>query len=196
MAPGVLKTNQWMHLAATVDAEGKGTLYVNGVAVAKASLFLPSKLLRPRQYNYIGKSNWSTDGHFQGKLAELRIWNTARSAADIKANMNRRLQSNEAGLVLHLPLDNSGEISDPARPSLRGQLHGTTWSLPAGLPLERNQASRASGMPATGCRTFRVRGLARMVSPDRFVQVGRRTVPAMGESRAGRSGVYSVFPGG
>jgi len=42
---------------------------------------------------------------FQGEIAELRIWNKARSKEEIKADKNKRLTGTEANLVAYYPLN-------------------------------------------------------------------------------------------
>ena len=44
--------------------------------------------------------------YFPGRVADMRIWNVARTDAAILADKDRRLAGNEAGLVLYYRLDN------------------------------------------------------------------------------------------
>ena len=37
--------------------------------------------------------------YFQGKIADVRVWNTARTEEQVRTNKDRVLQGNEAGLV-------------------------------------------------------------------------------------------------
>lgn len=73
------KEKQWYHIALVVD-RGKTTAYVNGT---KVITFSGSKTLGDF---LIGKSYNGNRG-LPGKLAEVRLWKTARSATDIKDNM-------------------------------------------------------------------------------------------------------------
>lgn len=84
-AAGVLKTDEWMHVAAVVDAAGKATLYVNAEPVATGALQLPRTLARAN--NYIGRSNWAGNEYFHGKMGSLRVYNRALSVAEIKQDM-------------------------------------------------------------------------------------------------------------
>jgi hypothetical protein len=115
VAPGVLKTGAWMHLAATIDAEGNGLLYVNGRTVASGKLNPPGAVIAQR--NHIGRSNWAGDGTFDGGLQQVRLWNIARSPDEIAARMNDILQGDEPGLVGYWPLDEGSglAIRDAAR---------------------------------------------------------------------------------
>ncbi len=50
-------------------------------------------------------NNDKDDAHWQGRISEVRIWDHERSAADIEADMGRRLTGAESGLVSYWPLD-------------------------------------------------------------------------------------------
>ncbi|MFB8796399.1 MAG: LamG-like jellyroll fold domain-containing protein [Microcoleus sp.] len=49
-----------------------------------------------------------------GQIAEVRIWNKARTQAEIQANMNKRLTGKEANLVAYFPLNlvETGKVLD------------------------------------------------------------------------------------
>ncbi|HNO80223.1 MAG TPA: hypothetical protein PKN33_19420 [Phycisphaerae bacterium] len=52
---------------------------------------------------------------FIGSLADVRLWNVARSETAIKSNMNDALTGSEAGLVAYWPLDEgAGAVADNA----------------------------------------------------------------------------------
>ena len=42
-----------------------------------------------RTANYLGRSNWVGDSYYAGSMDEVRIWNVARSTADIRSTMYR-----------------------------------------------------------------------------------------------------------
>jgi hypothetical protein len=98
-----LETKKWIHLAATIDASGMATLYKNGERIQTGRVHLPNNLRRT--INYIGRSNWSYDRFFHGQITDVRIWNTARTQAEIKANMSRRLSGKEGNLVAYYPFN-------------------------------------------------------------------------------------------
>jgi hypothetical protein len=68
--PNTLEIDKWTHLAATVDKSGMAKLYKNGQLIQSKQLSLPDTL--NRTLNYIGKSNWSNDGYFEGQMTEGR----------------------------------------------------------------------------------------------------------------------------
>jgi hypothetical protein len=77
----------------------------------------------------IGK-RYVNNSYFAGQLAELRIWNIPRTTAEIKANISRRLESIEPGLVGYWLLEKgSGEIAyDSSFSDSFGMIAGATWS--------------------------------------------------------------------
>lgn len=94
----VLETGKWLHLAATMDPAGNVRLYKNGQMIATATGGqLPNSMTRTK--NYFGRSNWSSDQYFDGKMAEVRLWNRARTQDEIQAAMSERLTGTEPGLV-------------------------------------------------------------------------------------------------
>jgi hypothetical protein len=76
-------TGQWVHVAVTLSGT-TGTLYVNGVAVGTntAIAHAPFRLAVTTQ-NWIGRSQYSGDPCFNGKLDDFRIYNGALSAAQV-----------------------------------------------------------------------------------------------------------------
>ncbi len=71
--------NQWSHIAATLSGN-TATIYINGVAAGTATVPTPVNIVR--NYCYIGKSNWQ-DPNANAIFDELRIWNVAKTQAEI-----------------------------------------------------------------------------------------------------------------
>ena len=92
-----LPLNQWSHIAATLSGT-TATIYINGVAAGTGTFPTPVNITRNKCY--IGKSNWS-DPYANAVFDELRIWNTAKTQAQIQASMNTELAGNEPGLVAY-----------------------------------------------------------------------------------------------
>lgn len=78
----VLLLNQWQHIAVTVSGLD-AKVYRNGALVGSQALTQTISGSR-RAYNYLGKSNWTLDAYFAGKLDEPRISKRARSGDWIK----------------------------------------------------------------------------------------------------------------
>ena len=97
----------WTHVACTYDSAGdkKIRLYVNGVETTYSTQ--TAGVGAPTDYTaghlFIG--GHSTTYRFDGRISDVRLWNVARSVANILADMNSRLIGDEAGLVGYWKLD-------------------------------------------------------------------------------------------
>jgi hypothetical protein len=116
-------------VTAVNDGTGKAYIYWNGELKASGeNQKVPQNASRSKQH--IGKSNWEQDAFFQGKIDELRIWNTARSQADIQNTMNQTLAGNEQGLVGYWQFD--GDTQDKTSNKRNGTLvNYSTYSYTA-----------------------------------------------------------------
>lgn len=80
-----LPSGQWVHVAVTLSGS-TGTLYVNGSAVATNTAMTHAPFrLRSTTQNWIGRSQYSADPYFNGKIDDFRIYNGALSAAEVAA---------------------------------------------------------------------------------------------------------------
>jgi hypothetical protein len=122
LATGVLDLNTWMHLAATINKEGKVVLYKNGqqIKTDNNSTSIIGKVSRNK--NNIGKSNWSGDGFFDGRISDLRIWNNVRTQQQIQDQIYATLSGREAGLVGYWPLNATNQARDLGPNALHGTI--------------------------------------------------------------------------
>jgi len=100
-----VKETGWFHFAMVWDAPSK-TLkgVINGVTAGKKTI--TAMLTTSASRLSIGYSpTFSGNGGFTGKIDEFRIWNVARSDAEIAATMKQRLTGKEAGLVVYYTFD-------------------------------------------------------------------------------------------
>lgn len=126
---------QWTHLAVVFDrTAGLARLYVNGqpqTATIDISTVTGS-VSNTNNLSFGSSVGWQ----FDGQAEELRIWNVARSAAQISDYYEKRALGTETGLVLcwHL-LEGAGTVAtDSSASALNGTLSGTiAWV--AGRPL-------------------------------------------------------------
>ena len=90
----------WTHIALTYDGE-KMKLYINGVKDSEHM----GAAVTPNGFNtlYAGGTADGTLG-FDGRLSDLRVWDTARTDAEIAANYTNRLTGAEAHLQGYWPL--------------------------------------------------------------------------------------------
>jgi len=101
-----LNDGQWHHIAYTFENDGSPDvtdvkLYVDG-QLDTPSVIVPSPI-------NTGNGSEVTIGHqkkpFQGQMDEIRIWNVARTQAQIKANMHHYLSGNEPYLQVYYTFD-------------------------------------------------------------------------------------------
>lgn len=119
-----LSTNTWTHVAVVYDGNTTIKTYFNGVEVSSnpfaAEFFVDDSSIE------IAKTEVSGD-RFNGKVDEIRIWNTARSDFQIMAAMQQMLLGNENNLVAYFPLDNNPLAGEAVR-DFAGNATGTTAS--------------------------------------------------------------------
>ena len=98
-AKNVRKPNTWHHVAFTYDGD-KGRLYVDGVRVDSTTnpTKWSGKVPDATPIGFIGS-------RFRGNLDEVRVWNVARTEAQIKANMDSLQDLNSTGLVAYYSMD-------------------------------------------------------------------------------------------
>jgi hypothetical protein len=110
-----LNDNQWHHLAA-VHAQGTTKVFVDGALVGSIneSLYDINSLNRT---SAIGAQFDGSEFHFHGFVDEVRVWNLARTAGEIQADMHRRLAGNETGLIGYWRCDEGeGQVLHDASP--------------------------------------------------------------------------------
>ncbi len=93
----IMQTNIWYHVAGVFD-NGTMTMYVNGNVVGTG----PSNPIAISSTPLvIGDSPGYPGRVFQGYIDEVRVWNVARTQAQIQANDTVNLPNNEPGLVAY-----------------------------------------------------------------------------------------------
>jgi subtilase family serine protease len=90
--------NEWVHIAAVLDQNAGMLLYINGTMASSSADKRPSDA-SVISANLGKVSNQGGSGYLDGQLDSLRVWNVARTQADIQANMGKQLSGNEPGLV-------------------------------------------------------------------------------------------------
>ena len=156
--------NQWVHVAFVLNS-GTGYLYVNGTQVGTGSLTTvntPSN----NQNIQIGQRVSGGTIPFNGSLDEIRVWDVARTAAEIQANMNREFCGQHPNLKLYLQLnegtaggnnmgitaaiDHSGNGNNGILSNFN--LSGTTsnWVTGSGI----GDGSSTSSLQETACDAF------------------------------------------
>ena len=129
-----LNTGNWVHVA-VVKNESTSTLYVNGVSEATGTVNRSPAL----DAFTIGNLNeWSAQQprYCPGKIDEVRIWSTARTQAEIQANLADELAGTETGLVHYYKMTNGSGTSltdNVSSGGISGTLNnGVAWA--SGFP--------------------------------------------------------------
>ena len=103
--------NDWVHIAVVYENK-QPTLYINGV-FAKTGLTSTRSAVYPS-----AEFGTGAYGKFKGKLKDIRIWNYARTQAEIQADMNKTLTGTETGLIGYWKMnEGQGTIINDSSPS-------------------------------------------------------------------------------
>jgi len=146
---GTIKTEialeRWYHLAVVVSNQ-QVELFVNGQS--QGAVALEGAIADNAEAELLIGKSYAANSSLAGQLAELRIWNIPRTVADIQANMSRRLESIESGLVGYWLLDKGAtEIAyDSCFSDNFGIISGATWSeskLPVAILSRKEKFSYA-----------------------------------------------------
>ena len=140
-----LELNSWAHLACTLN-RNSGTIYINGVEVGSGNIATPPKNVI-RKNNFIGRSSWHNLGVPDANVMydEIRIWNIAKSTAEIQSTMNTSLSGDEEGLVGYWNFDD-GTAKDLTPNGNDGEMKGDAQivnltDLPLSIVAEDNIAN-------------------------------------------------------
>lgn len=106
-----LSANTWYHCAVTV-AGNTVSFYVNGIAAGTSTI--SGSVYSSGTYTLkLGEQgDGCTCNRMNGKMDEVRIWNVARTQAEIKANMfNKNLPNNTSGFVAYYKMNEGSGTS-------------------------------------------------------------------------------------
>ena len=129
---GVAIDAAWHHLAITYDGSSQW-VYLDGVQKAGGTI---GAISNQRTNNKIGIGSTSYDIDSRpigGNIADVRVWNYARSAAEILAAKDAQLTGSESGLVGYWPLDEGfgTTVDDASANNNTGTLKsGLDWDNP------------------------------------------------------------------
>ena len=122
-APFPLQT--WHHVAVV----GNGTnvlLYLDGIQIKIGGIATKNYGTSPDRFTIgAGVLAGGNTEPFNGQIADVRLWKTARTQAEIQADMYKRLSGKESNLVAYFPL-NEIQLEGPTRKvsDLAGNNHG------------------------------------------------------------------------
>jgi hypothetical protein len=149
--PYAFTQGQWYHVAAVMTTTNT-QFYVNGSLIGTTSNGLNTSITGTNLT--LGTSAPSaTAEYFKGEIDEVRVWNTARTAAEISANKSVAITTpaTTAGLVAYYPIDQNitgsanataALLKDYAANSLNGKLYNY-WTTITSIVPSRNYVSAA-----------------------------------------------------
>jgi hypothetical protein len=123
-------TGEWVHLAGVYDGS-RWRLYRNGQEVASNPD--PVGVVPVKGAWAIGARGGGSERFFAGDIAEVRLWNVARTPEQIREDMRRDPRKDDTqGLIGSWSLsEGRGAIAGDRSPSqAHGVLRGATWSTP------------------------------------------------------------------
>lgn len=141
----VIDANIWTHLAFAYTASGSvGQIYFDGQPVTTYKTTTGTYTqMRDTTYAFmVGRQN--AGNYFVGCIDDVRLWNTARSAAQVLANYATELTGSESGLVGYWKFnDNTGTTADDLTSNAKdGTLtSGPSWRPYDGFDLYAHDAS-------------------------------------------------------
>jgi len=115
---GTISENTWTHVATVYDGTNI-TIYINGIS---SGTLASGNVTGSYNTFYIG--NTGGGSYFTGSMDEVRIWDDARTQAEIKANMYAELTGSENNLVAYYNM-NAGSgtsLADNSSNSYTGTL--------------------------------------------------------------------------
>ena len=104
----------WHHFALIMNRSGNLSSYIDGNLQNSVQGLAFNNL--SGAYLYLGARAYQTgtitnyDNHFDGKIDEFRLWNTARKAEQLKRDKQNRLLGDEYGLQAFLPFENYATV--------------------------------------------------------------------------------------
>ena len=168
-ATGAIASNRWVHVAVVRTSATNIKVYIDGVLTDDVNFSAPAAWT-PNRVNVGVRQRGSFDGFFSGRVDETRIWNVARTQAEIKATMfGKNLENNAPGLVARYRY-NEGSGTTAANSSTNtsgvdGTLtNGPTWtSSPIqfgrnAIHLDQFNDKFSAPLPSTATSNFTMEG--------------------------------------
>jgi hypothetical protein len=124
-----MNADAWTHVAMTYDGS-KMSLYKNGTFVGEVAATggpgstIKSETTLPFEFGIDRNFAGAAPAHFTGFIDEVRLWNVARSAAEIGDSFDTEIAPDTPGLVGYWKFDEPLS-SQLVRDSTSNALHGT-----------------------------------------------------------------------
>ncbi len=104
-SPLPLPLNRWVDVAVTVQGS-TASLFVDGAQVASGTVAAPVGVVRTN--NWIGRPHWPSETYGNELLDDVRIWNLARSAAQIREGISQAPDPGDPALLLFYRFNEPG----------------------------------------------------------------------------------------
>ena len=136
----VISMNRWYHAAVTYDGT-EMKLYLNGALEAAINVRSTPRWdsIQHAALATARNSFGACQGHFNGILDEVRVWNDARSEEEILEYMNMEVKT-AWGLIGRWGLNEGwGDVAyDSSSHNINGSIIGFDWSWTKGAPVEKS----------------------------------------------------------
>jgi len=132
-----LADGSWHHVAASFDGTAR-SIYVDGLLMG-SNIPTGTHNVPDASNMYIGVTNDNGNEYFKGAMAEVRVWNVARTQVQIQASMNIPVNPNSPGLVAYYPFaEGAGNsTADITANGNNGTLEGSpTWVPLTNFPIQ------------------------------------------------------------
>jgi signal transduction histidine kinase/ligand-binding sensor domain-containing protein len=135
VTPGVLRTNEWYHLAFVTGGHGM-RLYLDGGLLATNNYRGSFASIGSGARFRLGRSVVENEPFADVRMSQVRIWSVARTEAEVRQTMFQRLRGNEPGLfaLWDLSATENQIVKDSGPGAHHGQLVGGARSLREPLP--------------------------------------------------------------
>ena len=146
----VIDRSVWHHIAVTQDQDSL-KIYFNGeLAGRNANIYASNTDAPLRIGEFLGYPGAYLG--LRGAIDELRIWNTARSQAEVQSTMHEKLTGSEASLAAYWDFDNLSDtiIKDLSPNGNDGTIYGNTTLIDSEAPIGFIPPEKPVGLRAYG----------------------------------------------
>ncbi|MGJ8683502.1 MAG: FG-GAP-like repeat-containing protein [Nonlabens sp.] len=132
-----ITTGSWTHIAVSYDGTN-GNVYVNGVLVVSQAISMSNNNSNEALYIGVeGRGSILEQRDFKGEIDEVRLWDEARTEAQIAADMNQQIQPQSGLVALYRFNEGSGTVVEDA-----------SQSNVSGTLINMDDTNRGAGAPA------------------------------------------------
>lgn len=201
----VINDGVWHHVAATHDGTSL-KVYVDGVQAGTTQAKTFNTTGTQFSIGYRGV----TAEFFKGDIDEVRIWNTARSAAQISAGRNCPLVGNEAGLLAYYRFDHGfpggtnttvTTLTDATANNNNGTLSGfalsgntSNWQMTSPLVTGPDVTNNVNYCLNSSAAALSAPGSGLLWYTTRFGGTGSSTAPTPATNAAGTTSYWVTQP--